>query len=91
MSFTVDIVNLAEFTAGDNSLLGNVDAPVQLSAMGLLTNTTASSSSSSTLGSSSLVLAATAQNLPVELKLPYILRLSLSAYTSGSIYGLISA
>ena len=81
----------AEFAAGDNSLLGSVPAPVQTSAYSFITNTNASSASSSTLGSSSVVMAATAEGVPLELKLPYIMRMSLSAWTSGTFLGQISA
>jgi len=81
----------AEFAAGDNSLLGAVPAPVVSSAYSFVTNTTGSSSSSSTLGSSSIVMAATAEGVPLELKLPYIMRMSLSAWTSGTFLGQISA
>ena len=81
----------AEFAAGDNSLLGSVSAPVDTSAYAFITNTAASSASSATLGSSSVVMAATAEGVPLPLKLPRYLRMSLSAWTSGTFLGQISA
>lgn len=81
----------AEFAAGDNSLLGSVAAPVTTSAYSFITNTTASSASSSTIASSSIVMAAAAEAVPLPVKLPKYLRVSVSAYTSGSITGMISA
>lgn len=81
----------AEFAAGDNSLLGAVSAPVTSSAYSFVTNTNATSASSATVASSSIVIAATAEGVPFELKLPYILRASISAYTSGTQTGLIAA
>jgi len=81
----------SEFAAGDNSQLGPVSAPVVSSSHSFVTNTNASSASSSTVASSSIVLAATAEGTPFEVKLPYILRPSLSAWTSGTQNGLIAA
>jgi hypothetical protein len=81
----------AEFAAGDNSLGGAVSAPVQTSALSFITNTNATSASLSTIASSSVVMAATAEAVPLPMKLPRYLRVSCSAYTSGSITGLICA
>lgn len=81
----------AEFAAGDNALRGEVPAPVVSSAYSFVTNTNATAASSSTIASSSIVMAATAEGTPLELDLPFILRCSLSAYTSGTINGQISA
>lgn len=81
----------AEFAAGDNSLLGAVSAPVTSNAYSFVTNTNATSASSSTIASSSIVMAATAEAVPLPVKLPKYLRVSVSAYTSGSITGLIAA
>jgi hypothetical protein len=81
----------AEFAAGDNSLLGAVSAPVLSSAFSYVTNTNATSASSSTIASSSIVMAAAAEAPPMSLRLPKYLRVSVSAYTSGSFTGLISA
>lgn len=80
-----------EFAAGDNSKLGAVAAPVVSSAYAYVTNTNATSASSSTVASSSIVMAAAAEAPPLELKLPKYLRVSVSAYTSGSFTGQISA
>lgn len=80
-----------EFAAGDNSKLGSVSAPVLTSAKSFVTNTTASSASSSTIASSSIVMAATAEGVPLPLKLPKYLRVSLSAWTSGTFDGLVIA
>lgn len=81
----------AEFAAGDNSLSGAVGAPVQSSAYSFVTNVNATSASTATIASSSIVMAATAEGVPLELKLPRYLRCSLSAWTSGTIAGQISA
>lgn len=81
----------AEFAAGDNSLLGSVQAPVVTSALSFITNTNATSASSSTIASSSIVIAATAEGIALEVKLPKYLRVSLSAWTSGTQTGVIVA
>jgi hypothetical protein len=81
----------AEFAAGDNSLLGAVSAPVLTSAKSFITNVNATSASSSTIASSSIVMAATAEGVPLPLKLPRYLRVSLSAWTSGTFDGLVIA
>lgn len=81
----------AEFAAGDNSLLGSQVAPVQSSAYSFVTNTNSSSASSSTVASSSIVMAATAESPKFEVKLPFILRSSLSAWTSGTFSGYVAA
>lgn len=81
----------AEFAAGDNSLLGSVQAPVVGNAYSFVTNTNATSASSSTIASSSIVVAATAEGTPLELKLPRYLRTSLSAYTSGTLNAMVAA
>lgn len=80
-----------EFAAGNNSLLGTVEPPIVTAASGILTNTTATSASSSTLGSSTLAIAATSESPHFELKLPRYLRVSVSAYTSGTYAGQIYA
>ena len=80
-----------EFAAGDNSLLGAVKAPVKSSALPGITNTDATSASSSTIASSSIVVAATMAALPMEIELPRYLRVSCSAYTSGTVTGAIKA
>jgi len=80
-----------EFAAGNNALLGSVPAPVDTSAYGFITNTNATSASSSTIASSSVVMAATAEGVSLPLRLPRYLRLSLSAWTSGTFLGQISA
>lgn len=81
----------AEFAAGNNSLLGSVDTPVDTSAYSFITNTVATPASSSTIASSSVVMAATAEGVSLPLKLPRYLRMSLSAWTSGTFLGQISA
>lgn len=80
-----------EFAASDNSKGGTVEAPVQSSAYSFVTNTQATPASTSTIASSSIVMAATAEGTPLEIKLPRYLRCSLSAWTSGTINGQISA
>lgn len=80
-----------EFAAGNNALLGRVDPPIVTAATGILTNTTATPASSSTIASSSLVIAAANESPTFELKLPLILRVSVSAYTSGTFAGQIFA
>lgn len=78
-----------EFAAGDNSKLGAVQAPVRTSAQSFITNTNATSASSSTIASSSIVMAATAEGVGYEVKLAKYVRFSLSAWTSGTIAGLV--
>jgi len=80
-----------EFAAGDNSKGGAVVAPLASSAFSFVTNTNASSASTSTVASSSIVLAATAEGTPFEIKIPRYLRASLSAYTSGTVNGVVTA
>lgn len=80
-----------EFAAGANALLGSVPTPVPTSAYSYITNTAASSASAVTISSSALALAATAETQPIPLKLSRYMRFSVSAYTSGSVTGLISA
>lgn len=80
-----------EFAAGDNSKLGYVDAPVIGSGSGLVTNTNATPSSGSTLGSSSIAIAAAQEGVSFDINMPYILRPSLSAYTSGSLFARVIA
>lgn len=80
-----------EFAAGNNALLGAVAAPVDTSAYSFITNTNATSASSATIASSSVVMAATAEGVSLPLRLPRYLRLSLSAWTSGTFLGQISA
>ncbi len=81
----------AEFAAGDNSLGGAVSAPVVSSSHSFVTNVNATSASLSTIASSSIVVAATAEGTPLELKLPRYLRASLSAYTSGTLNAMTAA
>jgi hypothetical protein len=81
----------AEFAAGDNSLGGAVQAPVQTSAQSFITNVNATSASLSTIASSSIVMAATAEGIGYEIKPSKYLRFSLSAWTSGTIAGSILA
>jgi hypothetical protein len=78
-----------EFAAGDNSKLGAVQAPVRTSAQSFITNTNATSASSSTIASSSIVMAATAEGVGYEVKMAKYARFSLSAWTSGTIAGLV--
>jgi hypothetical protein len=75
-----------EFAAGDNSKLGVVTAPVQVSSYSFLTNTNATAASSSTVASSAIVFTATNEGLSLPVKLPLIMRPSVSAYTSGSLF-----
>lgn len=81
----------AEFAAGDNSLGGAVSAPVPVSALSFITNTNATSASLSTIASSAIAMAAAQEATPIPLRLPRYLRISVSAYTSGSYTGLIAA
>lgn len=78
--------SFAEFSAGNNSLLGAIDPPVSSQGNALVTNTVASSASSSTISSSSIAIAAAQEGINFEIKLPRILRVSVSAYTSGSVF-----
>jgi hypothetical protein len=80
----------AEFAANDNSLLGAVTAPVLTGAAQGVTNTNATSASSSTKATSAIVMAATNPGMEVEVKLPYILHGTVSAYTSGTVAPAIS-
>lgn len=80
-----------EFVAGDNSKSGAVKAPVVTGAKSFITNVDATSASAVTIASSSIVLAATAEGVGFELKLPKYLRCSLSAWTSGTQTGTIMA
>jgi len=81
----------AEFAAGNNSLLGTVVAPVQTTASGIITNTTATSASSSTIASSTIAIAAINEGAGFEIKPAKYLRCSVSAYTSGTGAGVILA
>jgi hypothetical protein len=83
--------NYDDFAAGSNASLGAVGAPVQSSAYSFVTNVNATSASAVTIASSSIVMAATAEAVPLELKLPRYLRVSLSAWTSGTFLGLVAA
>jgi hypothetical protein len=80
----------AEFAANDNSLGGAVQAPVLTGAAQGVTNTNATSASSSTKATSAIVMAATNPGMEVEVKLPYILHGTVSAYTSGTVAPAIS-
>lgn len=80
-----------EFAAGANANLGFVQAPVASPMIGFVTNTNATSASGSTIASSSIVVAATAEGVPMEIKLPRYMRCSLSAWTSGTLTGAIVA
>jgi hypothetical protein len=80
-----------EFAAGANGNLGLVEAPIVSSGFSFVTNTNATSASAVTVASSSVVMAATAEGTPFEVKLPRYLRCSLSAYTSGTHNGVIAA
>lgn len=80
-----------EFAAGNNVSLGYVDPPVPLSALANLTNTLATPASSSTISSSAIAMAATQETQPIPLKLSRYMRFSVSAYTSGSVTGLVCA
>jgi hypothetical protein len=75
----------AEFAAADNSLSGFVQAPVLSGAAQGVTNTNATSASTSTKATSAIVMAATNAGMEVEVKLPYILHGTVSAYTSGTV------
>lgn len=79
----------AEFAAGDNSLGGAVNAPVLTSAQSFITNTPATSASLVTPATSSIVMAATAEGVGYEIKPAKYMRFSLSAWTSGTIAGLV--
>ena len=78
-----------EFAAGANANRGFVQAPVASPMIGFVTNTNATSASGSTIASSSIVVAATAEGVPMEIKLPRYMRVSLSAWTSGTLTGAI--
>lgn len=86
-----------EFVAGNNAGpvggggAGFVPAPLASSAYSFVTNVNATSASTSTIASSSIVLAATAQGMPFELRLSRYMRFSLSAWTSGTQSGVINA
>ncbi len=81
----------AEFAAGNNASLGYVDVPVPTSALSIITNTSATPASSSTISSSAVAMAAAQEATPLPLKLARYMRFSVSAYTSGSVTGLIAA
>lgn len=81
----------AEFAAGDNSLGGAVKAPVKAASLPGITNVNATSASLVTIASSSIVVAATMAALPMEVELPRYLRVSCSAYTSGTVTGALKA
>lgn len=80
----------AEFAAADNSLLGNVVAPVQGNGQTGVTNTNATSASSSTKATSVIAMTAVMQGLEFELKLNRYIHSTVSAYTSGSTYPTIT-
>ena len=77
--------SLAEFTANDNSLLGQVNAPLVSNGAQGVTNTNATSASSSTKATSAIVCAATNAGSEYEIVMPYILHATVSAYTSGTV------
>ena len=81
----------AEFAAGDNSLRGQVDPPINGNGNALVTNTTATAASGSTIASSSIAIAAAQEGISFEITLPRILRASLSAWTSGSVFARVYA
>lgn len=80
-----------EFAAGNNALLGFVPPPVPAEGTALVTNTTATPASSSTIASSSIAIAAAQEGLTLDITLPFILRASVSAYTSGSLFARVIA
>lgn len=81
----------ADFAAGSNASGGAVSAPVLSSGIPGVTNTNATSASLVTVASSSIVVAATMNGLPFEMKMPRYLRSSLSAYTSGTLGAIVEA
>lgn len=74
-----------------NASGGFTPAPVVSSAYSFVTNVNATSASTATKASSSIVMAATAEGTPLELVLSKYMRFSLSAWTSGTHNGQISA
>ena len=83
--------SLAEFTANDNSLLGQVNAPLVSNGAQGVTNTNATSASSSTKATSAIVCAATNAGSEYEIVMPYILHATVSAYTSGTVIATVQA
>jgi len=80
-----------EFAAGNNVLLGRVDPPLSNEGTALVTNTLATPASGSTISSSAVAIAAAQEGISFEIKLPRILRTSLSAWTSGSVFAQVYA
>jgi len=80
-----------EFAAGNNSLLGFLPPPLSGEGTAIVTNTIAVTTSSVTIASSSVVIAAAQEGITFEIDLPFILRASVSAYTSGSLFARIAA
>jgi hypothetical protein len=80
----------SEFAANDNSLGGAVQAPVISGAAQGVTNVNATSASTATKATSAIVMAATNAGMEVEVKLPYILHATVSAFTSGTVAPAVS-
>ncbi len=74
-----------------NASGGFTPAPVVSSAFSFVTNVNATSASTATPATSSIVMAATAEGTPFEVVLSKYMRFSLSAYTSGTHNGVLTA